>query len=261
MGYNYRWAPVVQYARQLIQEGKLGDLTHYRGRFLIGYASSPKGVLSWRFQRELAGLGALGDLMSHVIDMAHMLAGPIAQVIGNQKTFIPQRPLAAPGEGTHFSVATGGPTGEVTNEDYDGVLVRFANGAQGTFETCRIISGSKCQMAFEVHGTRGAMSWDFERMNELSLYLPDEDVGHDGYVRIMSGPEHPSHAQFYPGPALSLSYEDLKIIEAHNFMRSIVDRQQAEPGFREALAVANVQAAIIRSWKTAPWEAVQLGVS
>ena len=75
VGYNYRWAPLVQHSRGLIRDGRLGDLTHYRGRFLVGYASNPDGVLSWRFQREQAGLGALGDLMSHVIDMAHFLAG------------------------------------------------------------------------------------------------------------------------------------------------------------------------------------------
>src|SRR5262249_49803741 len=82
VGYNYRWAPVVQYARQLIRDGKLGDLTHYRGRFLVDYGSNPDGVLSWRFQRDLAGSGTLGDLMSHVLDMAHMLAGRIERVVG-----------------------------------------------------------------------------------------------------------------------------------------------------------------------------------
>ena len=118
VGFNYRWAPLVQYARQLIRDGKLGTLTHYRGRFLVGYASNPHGVLSWRFDRDLAGMGATGDLMSHVIDMAHSMAGPIGRVVGNRHTFIAERPLATPGEGTHFSVSTGGPKGVVTNEDY-----------------------------------------------------------------------------------------------------------------------------------------------
>jgi len=257
VGYNYRWAPVVQYARQLIQEGKLGQLTHYRGRFLVGYASNPHGVLSWRFQRELSGSGAQADLMSHVADMAHMLAGPIKRVIGNHETFIRQRPLATPGEGTHFSVSEGGPMGDVTNEDYASALVQFANGAQGTFEVCRVISGMKCQMAFEVNGTRGALSWDFERMNELSLYLPDEDIAHDGFVRISSSPDHPFHGQFNHGPAVGIGYEDLKTIETHHFLQSIAAGQQGEPGFTEALAVAEVQAALIRSWESERWQDVR----
>src|SRR5262249_20379854 len=104
VGYNYRWAPVVQYVRRLIRDGRLGTLTHYRGRFFVDYGSNPDGVLSWRFQRELAGHGTLGDLMSHVADLAHMLAGPVARVVANRKTFIRSRPVATPGEGTHFSV-------------------------------------------------------------------------------------------------------------------------------------------------------------
>ncbi len=104
VGYNYRWAPLVQYARQLIRDGKLGTITHYRGWFLADYGSNPDGVLSWRFDRELAGYGTLGDLMSHVADMALMLAGPIKQVVANHKTFIGSRPTAIPGQGTHFSI-------------------------------------------------------------------------------------------------------------------------------------------------------------
>jgi predicted dehydrogenase len=257
VGYNYRWAPVVQYAHQLIRDGRLGDLTHYRGRFFVGYGSDPRGVLSWRFQRDLAGLGALGDLMSHVIDMAHMMAGPVKRVVGNSETFIPRRPLAAPGEGTHFSVSTGGPVGDVTNEDYVGALVEFGNGARGTLEACRIINGPKCQMAFELNGTRGAISWDFERMNELDLYLPDESDAHNGPVRIQSGPEHPFHGHFLPGPALGLGFDHLKLIEAFRFSKSIADGQQGEPGFTEALAVAEVQDAMQRSWGSERWEEVR----
>ena len=199
VGYNYRWAPLVQYARQLIQEGKLGDLTHYRGRFFTGYGRQPGSVLSWRFRSELAGLGALGDLMSHVIDMAHALCGPINRVSANQHTFIKGRPLATSGEGTHCTTQEGGSVGEVTNEDYVGALVQFDNGARGTLEACRVIVGHPCEMAFEVNGTRGALSWNFERMNELNLYLTEEDDRLQGRRLIFNGPEHPHYARFYPG--------------------------------------------------------------
>ena len=257
VGYNYRWAPVVQYARQLIKEGKLGRLTHYRGRFLVGYASNPHAVLSWRFQRESAGMGALADVMSHVVDMAHLIAGPIRRVVGNHETFIAQRPLATPGSGTHFSVGTGGPMGEVTNEDYVGALAQFENGVHGTLEVCRIIRGSQCQLAFEVHGTGGAISWDFENMNQIKLYLANEDPAREGYTHILSGPAHPFHAHFNPGPAMGLGYDDLKVIEAHQFLESISNGRQGEPGFGEALAVASVLAAIEQSWETQKWEPVQ----
>ena len=147
--------------------------------------------------------------------------------------------------------------GDVTNEDYAGALVQFANGAHGTLEACRIISGLKSLMAFEVNGTHGALSWDFERMNELQLYLPDDNNTHEGFVRIVGGPEHPFHSRFNPGPGIGLGYEELKVIEAHQFLKSIRDGRQTVPGFAEALAVAQVQAAIQRSWETGQWRDVK----
>ena len=256
VGYNYRWPPVVQYARQLIQSGKLGSLTHYRGRFLADYGSNPDGVLSWRFQREQAGYGTLGDLMSHVLDMAQMLAGPIRRVVGNQKTFITTRPVATPGLGTHFSVNADAHRAPVTNEDYVGALAQFACGAQGSLEVCRAVRGSRCELAFEVNGTKGAIKWNYERMNELQLFLPDGTPEHDGSVLIQAGPGHPLFASFYPGPANSMSYEDLKTIEAFQFLKSVTEGKQAEPGFAEALRVAEVQDAIARSWASERWETV-----
>jgi predicted dehydrogenase len=256
VGYNYRWAPVVQYARQLIESGKLGSLTHYRGRFLVDYGSNPDGVLSWRFQRELAGHGTLGDLMSHVVDMAHMLAGPIRRVVGNHKTFITTRPVAIPGQGTHFSVNADAPRAPVTNEDYVGALAQFAGGAQGSLEVCRVAKGPRCEMAFEINGTKGAIKWNYERMNELQLFLPDGTDEHDGPVLIQAGPAHPGYSSFYPGPGNSMSYEDLKTIETFEFLKSVVAGKQAEPGLAEALNVAAVQDAIARSWASERWETV-----
>jgi len=256
VGYNYRWAPLIQYAQQLIREGRLGKLTHFRGRFFAGYASNPQGVLSWRFQREFAGLGVLGDLMSHVVDMGLMLAGPIKRLVGNQKTFFGQRPQAKPGAGTHFSVGGGGPLGDVTNEDYAGALLQFANGVQGSVEVCRVIQGHKCQFAFEIEGTKGALAWDLERMNELQLFCPDEDETHDGYTRIVSGPQHGQHARFNPGAGVGLSYEDLKTIEAYQFLKSVAERRQGVPGFTEALRVAEVLAAMERSWEAGNWQEI-----
>ena len=256
VGFNYRWAPLVQYARQLIDEGRLGTLTHYRGRFFSMYGSNPHSVLSWRFRRETAGLGTLGDLMSHAIDMAHFIAGPVKRLVSSRETFIRQRPLATPGEGTHFTLRTEGPRGEVTNEDYVSALVQFDNGVHGTLESCRAIFGPKCEMAFEVHGTRGALSWDFERMNEIMLYLPDGTGPHEGYCRIVSAPDHPFHGHFNPAPGTGLGYDDLKTVEAYQFLKSVADGRQGAPGLAEALAVGEVQAAMQRSWESGGWESV-----
>jgi len=257
VGYNYRWAPVVQYARKLVQEGKIGDITHYRGRFLVGYGRDPNGILSWRFQREFSGSGALGDLISHVVDMAHSMAGSIQSVTSTSETFITQRPIATKGTGDHFSTGSAeSPKGDVTNEDYVGALVHFSNGARGSFEACRVIKGPGCEMAFELNGTKGALKWNFERMNELQVHFPDGSDEHDGTTLIQSSPKHPSYVQFQTGPAISMSYDDLKLIEATEFLKSIVSEKQGEPGFKEALAVAEVQEAMKKSWESRKWEEV-----
>jgi predicted dehydrogenase len=258
VGFNYRWAPVVQYAQRLIADGKLGRITHYHGRFLNGYASNPNGFLSWRFD-EAQGLGTLGDLMSHVIDMAHMLAGPIEALTSDCEIFIRERPLPRPGVGTHYDVASDeGPRGKVTNEDYVNALVRFANGARGHLEACRVINGAKCDMSFEIHGTRGAIKWSFERMNELQLqWRNDANPAEDGYLTLLSGPAHPYHGRFNPAWGTGLGYDDLKVIEAYNFLKSVATGEQGQPGFAEAAAVARVQRAMIRSWKSGGWERVE----
>ena len=262
VGYNYRWAPMVQYAQQLIREGKLGKLTHFRGRFLAGYASNPQTVLSWRFDREFSGSGVSGDLLSHVADMSLFLAGPIRRVVGNRETFIKRRPSAALLEQSaapvaHSAAVTSGPLQDVTNEDYVGALVQFANGAHGIFEVCRVIQGHKCDWSFEVEGTHGAVSWNFERMNELNIFFPDGNAAHDGYTRIVSGPAHPFHAHFNPATGTGLGYDDLKTIEAYQFLKSIAEKRQAEPGFAEALRVAKVLGAIERSCETEIWQNVE----
>ena len=226
VGYNYRWAPLVQYVKALIEGGKLGRLTHYRGRFFSCYASNPHSVLSWRFQGE-HGLGTLGDLMSHVIDMAHFLVGPIESLVGNRETFIKERPLAIPGKGTHFSTGSADdPHGDVTNEDYVGALVRFENGVQGSLEGCRAINGPKCEMAFEINGTLGSVKWNFEQMNELHLQFRNANEAEDGYTQIYGAPGHPYYGNFHPGPGLAMGYEDLKAIEAFKFLKGIVAGEQ-----------------------------------
>jgi predicted dehydrogenase len=258
VGYNYRWAPVVQYASQLIAAGKLGRITHYHGRFLNGYAADPNGFLSWRFEQE-QGLGTLSDLMSHVIDMAHMLSGPITRVTSDKEIFIRQRPLPQPGQGTHYDAGSSDdPKGEVTNEDYVSALVHFENGARGMLEACRVINGAKCDMSFEIHGTEGAIKWGMERMNELELqWRKPDNPAEDAYMTLLSGPAHPYHRYFNPAGGLNLGYDDLKVIEAYNFLRAVVSGQQGQPGFAEALAVANVQQAFVRSWASGRWERVE----
>ena len=257
VGFNYRWAPLVIHAKKLISNGALGELTQYRGRFFSMYGSDPLGLLSWRFDREISGYGVLGDILAHVTDMAMYLGGGIKRLVSNSHTFIADRPVPIPDKGTHYSRGEpDDPKGAVTNEDYVGALLEFENGSRGTVEASRTIFGPKNQMAFEINGTTGAMNWDFERMNELQLYLPGEDGRHDGFMRLVGGDQYPFHGNFNPGEGSGLGYEDMKVIEASQFLKSVAEGQQRAPGLAEALAVAEVHAAMLRSWESGTWEDV-----
>jgi predicted dehydrogenase len=258
VGYNYRWAPLVQYAKQLIEAGELGTITHYHGRFLNGYASNPGGFLSWRFLGE-QGLGTLGDLMSHAIDMALMLNGPVRNLVSNRETFIRERPIPTPGIGSHYETATGEmEKGAVTNEDYISALVHFENGSHGILESCRVINGAKCDMSFEIHGTKGALKWNFETMNQMQFQRRrDDNPAEDGYTTLLTGPMHPYHSRFNPAWATGLGYDDLKVIEAFKFLESVATGIPAEPGLAAAARVARIQQAIMRSWDSGRWEDVE----
>jgi len=256
VGYNYRWAPLVRYAAQLVTEGRVGEVQHYRGRFFSMYGSDPLGLLSWRFLVDEGGHGVTTDLLSHSIDMAHMLVGPIARVVGTTETFIRERPLPVPGAGTHYGRGRpGDPVGGVTNEDYAGMLCVFESGARGSFEAGRTLLGPESQMAFDLHGSEGAIGWNLERMNELQLYLATDDA-HSGYTTVYGGERFPYHGNFVPGSANGIGFEDLVVIEDYEFCRSVAERRPHRPGFKDALAAVSVQAALLRSAESGHWEDV-----
>ena len=255
VGYNYRWAPLVQYARRLIADGRLGEITNYRGRFFSMYGSDPLGVLSWRFLVDQAGHGVSTDLMSHSVDLAHMLLGPITRVVGTTATFVAERPLPVAG-GTHYGRGRAeDPTGAVTNEDYAGMLCEFACGARGTFEASRSMVGPESQMAFEVYGTKGALGWNLEKLNELQVYLV-EDEPHSGYRTVFGGDRFPYHGHFVPGSANGIGFEDLIVIEDYEFCRAIAGGHEHAPSFADAVQWVSVQAALLRSAETGRWENV-----
>ena len=258
VGYNYRWAPLVQHAKLLIDSGVLGEITNYRGRFFSMYGADPMGLLSWRFLVDEAGYGVSSDILSHAVDLATMLVGPVSSVSGTMETFIKDRPLPGAG-GTHYDRGTpGDPTGAVTNEDYAAAMVVFENGARGTFESSRAIIGPESQMAFDVYGTKGALRWNLETMNELEVFVVDETGrAPRGYTKVYAGDRYPYHGHFVPGDANAIGYEDLKVIENFEFLSAVARDEQHRPGFAEAVDYVSFQAAWLRSCETGSWQHVE----
>ena len=253
VGYVYRWAPMTRYAQQLVAKGVIGDVTHYRGRFLVGYGRDPATPLSWRFEEEEAGFGALGDLMSHVLDMSHFIAGKITEVVADTHTFIGERPIPTRTESHVFGAEATDGSGPVTNDDYATALIRFANGGRGHLEACRIINGPVCRMAFDVHGTEGAISWNLERMNELVIM---HDSHPDSERTVLSGPGHPGQASFWPGPGVGIGYEDIVSIQAAAMIHHMETGEGRVPTFEDARYVANAQEAMMNSSVGGGWERI-----
>jgi predicted dehydrogenase len=254
VGFNYRQAPAVAYARQLIRSGALGRITNVRCRFDAGYASSPEGPRTWRFVKAQAGSGVLGDLLSHGFDLAQYLVGPITEVSAVTATFIPQRPRAVDSSLGHgASSAVGDPLLPVENEDWTAVHARYAGGAVGTFESSRVAVGPGCEYGIAVYGTEGSLAWDFERMNELQVCRRGES---HGYTRVLSDPSHGEFGRFQPGAGMGLSFDDLKTIEASLFLRSVLTGDQVAPSVADGLAAAAVADAAERSASSGTWQTV-----
>lgn len=252
VGFNYRHAPAVVRARALVRGGAIGRVTHLHVRLLADYAADPQGALTWRFQREHAGTGVLGDLLSHGIDLAQCFAGPIGSVTGVTRTVHAERPRPDDPSAGHFSTGTGAP-GPVENEDYAAFLARFEGGAVGTFEASRVAVGPRNEYALEVFGTGGSIRWDFERMNELQVALGPDRLGLTGTTLVLAGPGFGEFARFQPAAGVGMGFDDLKVIEASQFLASVQTGVQSAPSVQDGLAAAEVASAVERSAETAAW--------
>lgn len=249
VGFNYRHAPAVARARELVRSGALGTITNVRVALLADYSADPAGALTWRFKRAQAGTGVLGDLLSHGADLAQYVVGRISAVSGLTETFIRARPLATPGAASHFSKgATDAPTGPVENEDYAAILARFDSGAVGVFESSRVAIGPRAEYKLEVYGTKGSLRWDFQRLNELQL--ADDTAG---YRTIMMAPGDGEFGRFQPGAGTSMGFDDLKTIEAALFLRSVAAHRQLAPSAADAWAASEIVDAATQSDRTRTW--------
>ncbi|MGV9626946.1 Gfo/Idh/MocA family protein [Streptomyces sp. NPDC003487] len=251
VGFNYRNAPAVEAARELLASGELGTVTHVRIRLFSDYAAHPEGALTWRYERERGGSGVLGDLASHGVDLARYLLGEIASLTADTAIFVPERARPTGATAGH-SRATGGALGPVENEDYAGCLLRFASGARGVLEACRVSVGEQNAYGFEVHGTKGAVFWDFRRMNELRVSrgttYQDQPVS-----TVYVGPGAGEYAAFQPGAANAMGYDDLKVVECHRFLRSIAEGTPYGATLADAVHSAVVLDAMARSAASGAW--------
>ncbi len=249
VNHNYRRAPAVVLARQLIDDGAIGRIFHWRGAYLQDWIVDPNFPLTWHLRRETAGTGPHGDLNSHSVDLARYLVGDIKSVSAMMTTFIKERPLPGAGAAT-FSAGSGGEgaMGEVTVDDASFMLAEFENGALGSFEASRFAPGRKNYNVFEIYGSKGSLAWNLERMNELQLFQRDDPANAQGFRTILAteGGQHAYVGNWWP-PGHMIGYE-------HGFHHAVVDFIHAietggsiAPSFLDGLREVEVLAAGIES--------------
>ena len=234
IAFNYIRTPASQYARQLIAEGRIGDITWFRGEHTEDFLADATLPATWRTQG--VANGTMGDLAPHMINAARALIGPIASLIASAET-----------------VHTDRPGGTVTNDDQAQMMCRFENGAQGHLFFSRIATGRKMGYAYEIHGTKGAIRFDQEDQNALHLYLMEGPEAERGFRKILTGPEHPDYLAFCQGPGHGTGFQDAVIIEAHDFLRAIHEKRNIWPTFAEGVEVNRVVNAALDSSDKGAW--------
>src|SRR4051794_15722347 len=250
VGFNYRHAPAVAAARRLIAEGAIGAVTHARFRLFSDYAASPDGALTWRYERARGGSGVIGDLASHGVDLVRYLLGEPSSLLADTAVYVAERPRPTAATAGHARAA-GGKPGPVENEDYVAALLRMRSGARVVLEASRVAVGEQNSYGFEVHGTRGVVSWDFRRMGELAVGRgsPQDQPVSTVYV----GPGAGEYGAFQPGAGIAMGYDDLKVIEAALFLRSITEGHPHGAGLPDAVRCAELLEVMARSAASGSW--------
>ena len=249
VGFNYRRVPAVALARQLVADGRVGQVRHVRAQYLQDWIVDPEFPLVWRLQAEKAGSGALGDIGAHIVDMAQFVIGDrLAGVSALTETFVKERPLPAAASGLSASGGAGSSArGPVTVDDAALFFGRFGGGAVASFEATRFATGRKNAIRLEVNGSAGSLAFDFESMNELSFYDGAEDPQTAGFRRILvTEPTHPYAGAWWP-PGHLLGYEHSFTHEVVDLVTDLAADRDPTPSFADGLQVQLVLDAVARS--------------
>lgn len=253
VGFNYRFVPAIMLAKKLIDEGKLGDIYHFRGLYLQDWIIDPDFPLVWRLDKNVAGSGSLGDIGAHIIDLARYLVGDINRVVGMEKTFIKERPIVKEMTGLTADAGDSGERGPVTVDDATLFLLEFNNGAIGSMEATRFATGHKNGMGFEINGSRGSVRFEFERMNELYYYSEEDEEYAKGFRKIqVTEGIHPYTGNWWPVGHV-IGYGNTFVHEFYEFGRSITEDIPCTPDFKDGMECNRVMEAVQLSIEEGCW--------
>ncbi len=256
VGFNYRFAPAVLLAKKLVDEGRLGEIYHFRAHFLQDWIVDPDFPLVWRLDKEVAGSGSHGDLGAHLIDMAHFLVGEMQEVIGMSETFIKERPKPESMTGLSAKGSADAPRGPVTVDDATLFMTRFTNGALGSFEATRFAPGHRCTNSFEINGSKGSVRFDFERMNELQVYFVDDAEDVQGFRRVLATDSAHAYMDAWWPAGHTIGYGQTFTHEVLELLEALRENRQPVPNFRDGVQCQAVLEAVERSIDERRWVAL-----
>ncbi|ULT59360.1 Gfo/Idh/MocA family oxidoreductase [Neobacillus drentensis] len=255
VNYNYRFAPAVQFAKKLIDEGKLGKIYHIRANYLQDWIMDPNFPLVWRLEKSVCGSGSHGDLAAHLIDLARFLVGEFEEVSGVLETFIKERPAVADSSGLS-GIASTTEFKKVEVDDASIFVARFKNGALGTFEATRFAAGNKNANKFEINGEKGSIKWNAENLNELEVYLASDEPGLQGFRKINCTEEpHPFAGVYWPAGHI-IGYEHTFINLIATLMNGIEKGETPSPNFMDGYITQAIMEAVEKSSKHRSWEQI-----
>jgi predicted dehydrogenase len=259
VAFNYRRTPTVALARKYIEEGRIGRILNFRGTYLQDWSADPDSPLSWRFQKKIAGSGSIGDIGTHVVDLARYLVGEIAEVSALVRTYNKTRPLQQGGLDKLGAAEKNADAkrAEVDVDDEIVTLLKFADGAIGSLEATRNAYGRNNFITFEIHGTKGSIAFNYERRDELQVMFADDPADARGFRTVYSGPAHPYGSGLWPIPALGIGYSETKIVECFDFFTAIATGKQPSPNFEDGYRTERVADALIESGESGNWVKVK----
>ncbi len=244
VGFNNTRNPANQYVKQLVEEGRLGEIMRVTATYDQDALLDPNLPITWRHINKLAGCGTLGDMCTHILSVLQMILGDMKRVCAVKKTVIPQRPVSR-GSSEMKSVE---------NEDLVLFLAEYANGALAQLGSSRVATGRKNLFTYEIQGTEGTVHYNLERMGEVQVYFRDESNKRDeGFRTVLLNPEHKGYGVFQPQAGISIAFNDMKILEVNTLMRAITKGDPYLCDFAFGAKIDSIVRAVLTSAESQQW--------
>ncbi len=239
---EYRFIPAIMKAKELIDQGFVGRVFHFRGVYLHSGYIDPKRPREWRMQKDVIGGGVLVDLGPHLLDIMHYLVGEVEEASGTMETFFKERPL--PEDPTKM--------GKVEVEDAITIIFRFKNGALGSADLSRVATGAEDEMRFEIHGQNGALAFNLMQPNELWAFNAREPKGVQGFKKITTVQKYPPPAVM-PAPKFTMGWIRSHVAAQYNFLDCVVHDRMPSPNFHDALKLHHLLESLYKAVETKSW--------